>query len=240
MIRIFLAGATGAVGQPLCRLLLARGYYVIGSTRSADKVPLLKQLGLEPVVVDVFDEVALRRAVMRARPNAVINQLTDLPPGPDPARMDDARARNARLREEGTRNLLDAARAGGAQRFVAQSIAFAYAPGPLPYSEESALATDAPDPLGMTARAIENMELQILESPLDSVILRYGKFYGPGTGFDAPPPGGALHVHDAARAAMLALAQGAPGVYNVAEDDGTVTSLKAVRELGWEPGFRLD
>jgi nucleoside-diphosphate-sugar epimerase len=240
MKRVFLAGATGAVGQPLCRLLVAGGYHVVGATRSPDKAAILEALGVEPVVVDVFDEAALCRAVMRARPDHVIHQLTDLPPGLDPARMDEARARNARLREIGTRNLIDAAIAGGARRFVAQSIAFVYAPGPKPFSEESLLDTDAPDPLGMTARAIENLELQVLEAPMDGLLLRYGKFYGPGTGFDAPASGGALHVHDAARAAFLALSQGAPGVYNVAEDDGTVSSLKAARELGWQPGYRLD
>ena len=229
MKRIFLAGATGAVGRPLCRLLVANDYYVIGSTRSADKASLLRDLDVEPVVVDVFDEVALRRTVMRARPDMVIHQLTDLPAGLDPALMDEARARTAHLRDVGTRNLVDAARAGGARRFIAQSIAFAYAPGPLPYSEEMPLATDA----------LANFENQVLEAPFEGFVLRYGKFYGPGTGFDLPPAGGALHVDDAARAAFLALTQGTPGVYNVAEDDGTVTSLKAVRELGWEQGFRL-
>ena len=132
--------------------------------------------------------------------------------------------------EVGTRNLIDAARAGGARRFVVQSISFAYVPdSPTPHTEE----------MELVAPSLVSMERQVLESPMHGVVLRYGKFYGPGTGFDAPAPGGALHVDSAAYAAFLALTHGAPGVYNVAEDDGTVSSLKAVRELGWDPGFRL-
>jgi nucleoside-diphosphate-sugar epimerase len=149
------------------------------------------------------------------------------------------RAGNARIRDVGTRNLVAASVAAGATRFIAQSIAFVYAPGPKPWSEEMELDTDAPDPVGASARAIESHEEQILESPLEGIILRYGKFYGPGTWFDAPPPEGPLHVDDAAYAAFLALTKGDPGIYNIAEDDGTVSCVKAARELGWEPGFRI-
>lgn len=238
MTHILLAGATGAVGRPLCRLLVDAGHHVTGTTRSAEKFPVLHNLGVTPVVVDVFDATALRRAVTAAHPDVVIHQLTDLPPGLDPKLMDAARVRNARLRVEGTRNLIAAAVAAGATRFIAQSIAFVYAPGPVPYSEEMELDTDAPDPQGASARAVESLEEQILEAPLDSVILRYGKFYGPGTGFDAPPPDMPLHVDDAARAAFLAVTRGS-GIYNIADGDETVNSAKAARDLGWEPGFRL-
>jgi nucleoside-diphosphate-sugar epimerase len=235
---IFLAGATGAVGRPLCRLLVSAGHAVTGATRSPEKAVLLRNLGVTPVVVDVFDREALRRAVAAAHPDVVIHQLTDLPPGLDPALMDAARARNARLRVEGTRHLVAAAVAAGATRFVAQSLAFAYAPGPRPRTEEMDLYTDAADPLGSTARAVESLEEQVLESGLESVLLRYGKFYGPGTGFEAAPPEGPVHVEAAARAALLAVARG-EGVYNIAEDDGAVSSVKAQRELGWDAGFRL-
>jgi nucleoside-diphosphate-sugar epimerase len=238
MTHIFLAGATGAIGRPLCRLLVDAGYHVTGSTRAPEKAAILRNLGVTPVVVDVFDAAAMRRAVAAAHPDVVIHQLTDLPPGLDPKRMDAARERNARLRVEGTRNLLAAAVAAGATRFVAQSIAFVYAPGPRPWSEEMELATDALEPLGASARAVESLEEQVLESPLEAVILRYGKFYGPGTGFEAPPPEGPLHVDDAARAALLAVTRGS-GVYNIAENDGAVSCVKAARDLGWEPGFRL-
>lgn len=233
MPSIFLAGATGAIGRPLCKLLVTAGHDVTGTTRAPAKIPLLKELGVHPVVVDVFDAAALRAAVLAAQPDIVIHQLTDLPPGLDPAKMPEARIRNARLRVEGTRNLVAAAAAAGATRFIAQSIAFAYAPGPRPFTEEADLATDAPDPLGSTARAIESLETQILAAPLEGVILRYGKLYGPGTGFETPPPEGPLHVNDAAHAAFLALTRG-QGIYNIAEGDGAVSSAKAAHDLGWK------
>jgi len=238
MTHIFLAGATGAIGRRLCKLLIDAGYDVTGTTRDPSKFPMLRDLGVHPVAVDVFDAEALRRAVSAAHPDIVIHQLTDLPPGLDPEKMGAARARNARLRIEGTRNLLAAAVAAGATRFIAQSIAFVYAPGPKPYTEEMELDTDAPDPQGMSARAVDSLEGQVLESTLDGVILRYGKLYGPGTGFNAPPLEGPLHVDDAAHAALLAVTKG-EGIYNIAEDDGTVDCVRAARELGWEPGFRI-
>jgi len=109
--RIFLAGASGAIGRRLLPLLRAAGHEVFGTTRDAAKAEGLRQLGAEAVVVDVFDAAALSRAVIAARPQVVIHQLTDLPPGLDPARMADSIPRNARIRSEGTRNLVAAARA---------------------------------------------------------------------------------------------------------------------------------
>src|SRR5690606_23891862 len=133
-----------------------------------------------------------------ARPDIVVHQLTDLPPALDPAKMADARARTARLREVGTRNLVAAALAAGARRMVAQSICFAYAPGPAPHDEGDPLHTDAPGELGLTVRAVAELERQVLGAPFESVILRYGKLYGPGTGFDRPPGDVPLHVEAAA------------------------------------------
>jgi nucleoside-diphosphate-sugar epimerase len=155
--------------------------------------------------------------------------LTDLPPGLDPALMAAARERNTRIREIGTQNLLAAARAAGARRIVAQSIAFAYAPGPLPHAEE--------DPLDPSARGVISLETQVLGAPLDGVVLRYGRLYGPGTGVDAAPKGGPLHVDAAADAARRALLAG-DGIYNIAENDGTVAIDRAVSGLGWSPDFR--
>jgi nucleoside-diphosphate-sugar epimerase len=155
--------------------------------------------------------------------------------------MAEARIRNARIREVGTRNLVMAAVAAGVKRLVAQSIAFAYAPGPLPYDEESPLnvaAADAADAL--TARAVASLEQQVLGAPLVGIVLRYGKFYGPGTGFDVRPGGGLVHVDAAADAARRAVTRGRPGVYNIAESDGTVSSRKAEGELGWRSDFRID
>lgn len=236
--RIFVAGATGAVGRRLCPLLVADGWSVTGTTRSAAKAPLLRALGVSPVVVDVFDERALVEAVVEARPAVVIHQLTDLPPALDPARMADALVRNARLREVGTRHLVAAAAAAGAARLIAQSVAFAYAPGPLPYAEEWPLNLDDPV-FGPTARGVAALERQVLAGPFVGLVLRYGKLYGPGTGFDHAAGGGPLHVDDAADAARRAATRGGAGIYNVAEDDGTVTIGRAAAELGWTPGFRL-
>ena len=237
---IFVAGAGGAIGRRLCLLLVAEGSQVAGTTRSAEKASALRSMGVEPVIVDVFDEQALREVVAAARPKVVVHQLTDLPPGLDPARMAEAMVRNARIREVGTRNLVAAAVAAGARRMVAQSIAFAYAPGPMPYREDSPLNLAAPGDGGLTARAVASLEQQVLGAPLEGIVLRYGRFYGPGTGFDEPRRGAPLHVDAAADAARRAVTRGAPGTYNVAEEDGMVSSLKARDALGWRPDFRMD
>jgi nucleoside-diphosphate-sugar epimerase len=123
---------------------------------------------------------------------------------------------------------------------IAQSIAFAYAPGPLPYHEEWPLNIDALDPAGLSARAVASLEQQVLQAPLTGIILRYGKFYGPGTGFDDPPSGGPVHVDAAADAARRAVTRGRTGIYNIAEDHGTISSRRAAIELGWNPDFRID
>jgi nucleoside-diphosphate-sugar epimerase len=238
--KILLAGASGVIGRRLCRLLVADGWQVTGTTRSEEKAAALRALGVVPVVVDVFAESMLRRVVAAARPDIVIHQLTDLPPALDPAQMPAAALRNARIREVGTRNLLAAAVAAGVRRVIAQSIAFAYLPGPLPYREDWPLNVAAPDRAGQSARGVASLEQQVLAAPLEGIVLRYGKLYGPGTGFDAPPNGGPLHVDAAADAARRALSRGRKGIYNIAEDDGTVSSRKAVDELGWNAGFRMD
>ncbi len=237
---IFLAGASGAIGRALCRLLIDGGWRVFGTTRSEEKARTLRAMGVEPVVVDVFDLAHLRRALSQARPRVVIHQLTDLPPGLDPSKMAQARVRNARIREVGTRNLIEAATAVGVKRMVAQSIAFAYTPGPKPYREESPLDVGAPDDAGgLSARGVASLERQVLSGPFAGIVLRYGKLYGPGTGFDAPPAGGPVHVDAAADAARRAITHGSAGIYNIAENDGTVSTAKAVRELGWDSGFRV-
>lgn len=237
--RVFLAGATGAIGRRLCRVLVNDGWFVVGTTRSPEKAPLLRQLGVEPVIVDVFDADLLLELVRKSQAAVVVHQLTDLPPALDPARMVDALVRNARLREIGTSNLIAAAAASGVRRMVAQSISFAYAPGPMPFAEDAPLNVDDPG-FGATVRAVASLEQQTLAAPFTGVVLRYGKLYGPGTGFDSAPVGGPLHVDEAADAARLALTRGAAGIYNVAEEDGAVSNRKAADGLGWAPGFRLD
>jgi nucleoside-diphosphate-sugar epimerase len=200
---------------------------------------MLLDLGVEPAIVDVFDDARLVDVVRNAAPEVVVHQLTDLPPALDPTKMADALVRNARLRELGTRNLVAAAVAAGATRIVAQSLAFVYAPGPMPYREDAPLCLDDPS-YGETARAVASLEQQVLAAPLTGIVLRYGKLYGPGTGFDLPASGGPVHVDDAADAARRALTRGETGAYNIAEDDGAVAITKAADALGWVPGFRLD
>jgi nucleoside-diphosphate-sugar epimerase len=238
--RVFVAGAGGVIGGKLCPLLVNDGWSVFGTTRSQDRTAVLQAIGVNPVIVDVFDESTLRRVVAESKADVIIQQLTDLPPGLDPTKMVEARARNDRIREIGTRNLVAAAIAAGVKRMIAQSIAFAYAPGPMPYDEDCILdVAAADDAIAQRARAVSSLEQQVLGAPLAGIILRYGKLYGPGTGFDSPPSGGPLHVDAAADAARRATTRGKPGVYNVAENDGTISSLKAESELGWSSGFRI-
>ena len=236
---LFLAGATGAIGRRVAPLFVAAGWRVVGTTRSSERVPLLREMGVEPVVVDVFDAAALQAALEAARPQVVMHQLTDLPPGLDPARMAEASQRNARIRDEGTRNLVAAAIAADVRCIVAQSIGFAYADGPLPHSEDDPLDSDFDGPRGVSMRGVASLERQVLQAPLEAVVLRYGRLYGPGTGFDAAAGAGPVHVDAAARAAELAVLHGTTGIYNVAEDDGMLACDKAKRELGWSADWRV-
>jgi nucleoside-diphosphate-sugar epimerase len=199
----------------------------------------LKALGVEPVLVDVFDPKRLTDVVIEARPDVVIHQLTDLPPGLDPSKMEAAAARNARIRDEGTRNLIAATIAAGAKRLIAQSIAFAYAPGARPFREDHPLNVEAAGRPGSSARSARSLEQQVLTAPLEGIVLRCGRFYGPGTGVDVPPEGGPVHVEAAADAARRAVTRGTRGIYNIAEDDGSISSDKAVAQLGWSAAFRI-
>jgi nucleoside-diphosphate-sugar epimerase len=227
----FVAGASGAIGRVLCKLLIEDGWRVVGTTRSPARAAELGSLEVEPTIVDVFDRDALIQAVCAAQPEVVVHQLTDLPKAFSSANMAAARPRNARIREIGTDNLVAAATRAKARRLVAQSIAFAYAPGSRPYSEESALDTAA-------APAVAKLEELILGCPLEGIVLRYGRLYGPHTWSDVPSGEAPVHVDAAADAARRAMTRGRPGVYNVAEEDGAVVSTKAQRELGWDARFR--
>jgi nucleoside-diphosphate-sugar epimerase len=227
---VFLAGATGVVGRRLVPLLRAAGYSVIGTTRSAAKASGLEQQGATPVVVDVLNAEAIMRAVTDARPTILIHQLTDLPVTPGAAGFEATLERTARLRIEGTANLMAAARAAGVTRVIAQSVAFLYAPGDGPRLESDPVMT------GGVATGAVPLERAVLETPgIEGIVLRYGYFYGPDTWSAVPRMRPALHVDDAAHAAMLALTRGAPGIYNIADDDGAVSIEKARRELGFEP-----
>jgi nucleoside-diphosphate-sugar epimerase len=187
----------------------------------------------------VFDAAALGDAVVKARPEIVIHQLTDLPHVVEnEAQLAASYPRNARIRIEGTRNLIGAAQAASVRRFIVQSVAFAYAPGAVPHSETDALNV-AEGPRATTVRAAADMERQVLSSGMDAIVLRYGFFYGPGTWQADPIRKPPLHIDAAAEATLLAVTRGRPGIYNVAEDDGMVSIAKARAELGFDPDFRL-
>jgi nucleoside-diphosphate-sugar epimerase len=233
-MRIFLAGATGVIGRPLLPLLVRAGHQVTGSTRSAAKADAIARAGATPAVVDVFDEEALKEAVGVAKPEVVIHQLTDLPDSAEPDAIAASLEANARIRIEGTYNLIVAAKMAGATRMVAQSIAFVYAPGPEPHQESDPLMP----PDTVSARGVYALEDAVGGTPgLTGVVLRYGRLYGPGTWAKKPSGKGFLHVDAAAQAALAAVTRGV-GVYNIAEDDGAVAIDKARRDLGFDPTFR--
>jgi nucleoside-diphosphate-sugar epimerase len=237
-MRIFIAGATGAIGRRLTPILLAAGHQVTGTTRSPEAARKLENAGVRAAVVDVFDAAALERAAIDAQPEVVVHQLTDLPQTFDEKEVASSYPRNARIRVEGTRNLVAAARAAAARRFIVQSIAFAYAAGREPHVEDDPLNL-ADGPRLVTVRGAADMEQQVLTSGMEAIVLRYGLFYGPGTWNERPSGKPALHIDAAAHAALLALNRGAPGIYNIADDDGAVSIEKARRMLGFDPAFRL-
>ncbi|MGI8632218.1 MAG: NAD-dependent epimerase/dehydratase family protein [Solirubrobacterales bacterium] len=232
-----MAGATGAVGRPLCAQLFDAGHEVVGLTRSAEKATGLASRGVEPVVADALDASAVAAAVADAQPEVVVSQLTDLPADFNAA--GDRAAANDRVREQGTRNLLVAARASGARRIVAQSLGFAYRPGGTGLAtEDEPLYADGPSPLDATVRSLEVMESEVLGvQELGGVVLRYGFFYGPGSWYGKGgsavhdlrrrrlPKVGAgegvwsfCHVDDAASACVTAVEGTATGTFNICDD----------------------
>jgi nucleoside-diphosphate-sugar epimerase len=239
-MRVFLAGATGVIGRPLLERLLAAGHSVTASTRSPERAAALRAQGAEPVVVDALDAAALRAAVVAARPEVVVNQLTALPPRIDPRRYARDLEPTSRLRREAGPVLAEAAAAAGARRVVAQSVCFMLRPQGPPVQDETApLHDDPPAALREAMSSMAALENATLHTPgVEGVVLRYGFFYGPGAAFG---PGGSsaedaarrrlpvvgrgqgvfsfVHVDDAAAATVLALQCGAPGIYHVCDDE---------------------
>ena len=236
-MRVFLAGATGVIGRSLVGLLQDAGHEVTGMTRSPERAQQLRGRGAEAVVCDALDADAVRATMLAAEPEALIHELTDIPPDLQPRKFKTQLAATNRLRREGTRNLVAAAGDAGIGRIVAQSIAFAYAPeGDWVVDERAPLALEAPPPMDATTQAIAELERQVLEA--GGIVLRYGFFYGPGTAFASngfyaelvrkrqfPVIGSGegrwsfIHVDDAARATVAAIERGSPGVYNIVDDD---------------------
>lgn len=240
-MRIFLAGASGVIGRRLVVLLRKAGHDVTGTTRSETNAVALKTLGATPAVVDVFDAKALLKAMAGAQPDVLIHQLTDLPDVIDPAQMPAVLAANAKLRNEGTRNVMNACEVLKVRRVIAQSIAFVYAPGAKPHREEDALDLNSESGNRVTAAGVAALEQAVTQTPgIDGVVLRYGRLYGPGTWTPVAKGRAPLHVDAAAQAALLTLTQGRTGIYNVAEDDGEVAIDKARRDFGFDPGFRME
>jgi len=238
-LRIFLAGASGVIGRRLAVLLRDAEHEVVGTTRTPVNIAMLRDLGIAPVMVDALDADALVQAVAAARADVIIHQLTDLPSAPGTPGYAAAQQANRRLRIEATRNLMQAAKIAGVRRVVAQSIAFVYAPGEGPHIETDPLDLRAEGVRQLTVQGIVALEHEVLSTPgIDGIVLRYGYFYGPSTWYDAPPKSPSVHVDAAAHAALLALNRGV-GLYNIAEDDGAVSSAKAVRDLGFNPAFRM-
>jgi 2-alkyl-3-oxoalkanoate reductase len=243
-MRVFVAGAGGAIGRPLVPKLVGAGHEVTGMTRSEAKAEEVRRAGARAAIVDVFDADALRAAVQEARAEVVVHELTALPNRLD-FRKKDLYAPTNRVRTEGTRNLLDAARAAGARRFVSQSIAFAYRnEGARVKNEDDPLLDGAAGPFGSGVRALREMEAMVLGSErINGLVLRYGFFYGPGTHYGRdgaivadirrrrlPIVGKGtgvfsfIHVDDAADATVAAVERGAPGVYNVTDDEPAAMS----------------
>lgn len=250
-MKVFVAGASGAIGRPLVRQLLAAGHEVTGMTRREERAGEIRALGAGAVVCDALDATSLEIAVRGAAPEAVVHALTALPPRIDYRAKDDPLEPTNLLRREGTRNLIAAAKAAGARRLIAESVAFFYAPeGDWVKDEEAPLFLEAPAPFGNAAAALADLEQQVLGAEgLEGVVLRYGWFYGPGTYYAhdgsftedalkrrAPVVGKGtgtfsfVHVEDAAAATVAALDHGSPGAYNVVDDDPA-----PMRE--WLPAF---
>jgi nucleoside-diphosphate-sugar epimerase len=237
-MRIFVAGATGAIGRPLLMQLLAKGHQVVALTRSSEKAQALVEQGIEPAIANVFDPDAVKAAVSRAQPEVVIEQLTAYPKTYTRESMGAAAALNTRIRLEGGANVLAAAQAVGVRRYLRQSIGFWAIPGTGLADEETPLSLNASPAVAADAKIVTEIERRLLTAPnLEGIALRYGFFYGPGTWFHSdgdvanqvrqqqfPIVGSGegvwswLHIEDAAIATVAAAEQGSPGVYLIAND----------------------
>ena len=259
-MRIFVAGAAGAVGQRLVPQLVAAGHQVTASTRRAGNQGRLRGLGAEPVLMDGLDPAAVGEAVARARPEIVIHQMTALGAGIDLRHFDRSFAVTNRLRTEGTDHLLAAATAAGARRFIAQGYTGwcnIRSGGPVK-TEEDPLDPDPPANQRQSVDAMRYLEKAVTGAPgLEGIVLRYSGLYGPGTanevlGFtrqrklplvgEAAAVWSFLHTDDAASATVAALTRGRTGVYNITDDDpATVAEWLPwlARELGAKPPRRL-
>lgn len=236
-MKVLVAGATGAIGQPLMKSLSRAGHTPFGMVRSQSSRASLADVGAEAIIADALDPASVSAAVAKVRPDVIINELTSLPKHYTPSEMKAAAERDARVRLEGNRNLIVAARQSGVRRLLVQSAGFWYAPGEGLASEAERFATDASPGVAASAQQYADLEAMTLGQPdFDGVALRYGFFYGPGTWFmpdgdvgdqvrqqQVPIIGNGqgvwnwVHIDDAAEATARAL-KCAPGAYNIVDD----------------------
>jgi 2-alkyl-3-oxoalkanoate reductase len=260
-VRVLVAGASGVIGGPLVRQLVAAGHEVTGTTSSPARTGAIEAAGARPATCDALDSAAVSATVAAARPEVVVNELTRLPREYNPRTVDYEPTN--RVRREGGKNLLEAARSAGVRRFVTQSIAFIYAPeGPRVLDEDARPWTEAPGGFRDGVATLLEHERAVVEADgLDGLVLRYGQFYGPGTYF-APDgsiarrvakrqfpiigPGEGvfsfIHTDDAAGATAAAVERGAAGIYNVTDDEPAPLRewLPVYADaLGARPPFRI-
>jgi nucleoside-diphosphate-sugar epimerase len=248
-MKVFVAGATGAMGKQLVPMLVERGHEVTGMTRTAAKADLIRSMGGRPVVADALDPEAVAQVVAEAEPEAVIHELTSIDTASFSRSLDKMFASTNRLRTEGTDHLLAAACAVGARRFIAQSFAgwpFERTGGPIK-TEEDPLQSSPPKTVSETLGAIRYLEDTVTGAEgIEGIALRYGGFYGPGTSISLDPVGAQVemlrkrrlpvigngagiwslvHIEDAAAATAAALERGGPGNYNVVDDEPVRVSV---------------
>jgi 2-alkyl-3-oxoalkanoate reductase len=249
-MKVFIAGANGAIGRFLVKTLIADGHKVFGMATRTGGAEALRQQGAEGIVLDALDAEAVNREIERIHPDAMIDELTSLPKRYTPEEMQAAAPRDRQVRLEGGGNLYSAAVANGVERYIQQSTGFFYGPGQGLASETDSLAHDAPPAVAGSVATYQKIEDRLFSSPkIEGVALRYGFFYGPGTYYDLEDgsqtvqiregqypviePGSAvysfIHVEDAAKATVAGL-KIPPGVYNIVDDDPSPLAL-------WLPAF---
>jgi nucleoside-diphosphate-sugar epimerase len=265
-MKVFVAGATGALGKQLVPMLVARGHEVTGMTRTPEKEALIRGMGARPVVADGLDPEAVAQAVAAAEPEVVVNQLTAIDATKFSRSLDKMFSTTNRLRTEGNDHLLAAARAVGARRFVAQSFAgwpYERSGGPVK-TEDDPLEASPPKTVSQTLGGIRHLEEAVTGAEgIEGLALRYGGFYGPGTSIALNPDGeqvtmmrkgrlpiigdgggiwSLVHIADAASATAAAVERGAAGVYNVADDEPAPIAVilpELAQVIGSKPPRRI-
>ena len=240
-MKILVAGSTGAIGKPLVVKLVERGHDVYGMTRSESKRDQIEWLGAKSMVADALDPDAVAKAVAEVEPEVIVHELTSIGPDTNFKKIDESFVTTNRLRTEGTDHLLSAARAAGVRRFVAQSFAplIYERSGSLVKTEADPIDTNPPEVARQSNAAIRYLERAVTEAEgIEGIVLRYGGFYGDGTGMDVrhgdqlellhkrqfPVVGSGggmwsfIHVDDGAEATAIAIEKGDPGIYNIVDD----------------------